>query len=157
MDARKTKIRAADTLLEKGVRVQCVAAPLLFRIFGRRKLNITLRQPTVSGLIRIGRIVVAMGLEPAALKGLTLAGAYRIVGTHGPEALRVLAIASAPRWIPRRWYAWWLGRHLTPKAFAEAWLVFTLTSGVSDFIGSIRLMLTADNLSPTNAESTQAE
>lgn len=157
MDERQTKMRAADTMLEMGVRVQCVTAPLLFRLFGRRKLNITLRQPTLADLIRISRIVVGMGLDPAALEGLTLAGSYKLVQAHACEALRVLAVSSAPRWVPRRLYAWWLGRHLTPSAFAQAWMVFTLTAGVADFTGSIRLMLTADNLSPTDTENQQAE
>lgn len=156
MDERQTKLRAADTMLEKGVRVQCITAPLLFRMFGRRKLNITLRQPTLAGLIRISRIVVGMGLDPSEMEGLTLAGSYKVVHAHGRAALRVLAVASAPRWVPRRLYAWWLGRHLTPAAFAQAWLVFSLTAGVADFIGSIRLMLTADNLSPTDTENQQA-
>ena len=155
MKDRTTKIRAADTLLEKGVRVQCVTAPLLFRLFGRQRLNIVLHQPPLADLIRISRIVVQMGLDPKILQGLTLGDAYHIVQANAAQALRILSIASAPAWLPRRWYAWWLGRHLTPKAFAQAWMVFTLTAGVSDFIGSIRLMTMADNLSPANTGSTQ--
>ena len=75
MKDRTTKIRAADTLLEKGVRVQCVTAPLLFRLFGRQRLNIVLHQPPLADLIRISRIVVQMGLEPKNLQGLTLGDA----------------------------------------------------------------------------------
>lgn len=157
MKDRETKLRVADTLLEKGVRVQCVTAPLLFRWFGLKKLNIILRQRPLADLVRISQVVVRMGLQPHDLQGLTLAAAYKVVQAHGADALRILSIASAPTWLPRRWYAWWLGRHLTPKAFAQAWMVFTLTSGVSDFIGSIRLIVMEDNLSPTNIGSTQKD
>ncbi len=153
----ETKRRAAATLLERGVRVPCVSAPFFLRLFGFRRLSITLRQPTLAELIRISEIVVGMGLKPADLDGLTLERSYRLLREHGRAALQVLAIAARRRGLPRGWFARWLGRHLTPSAFAEAWMVFMLTAGVSDFIGSIRLMTTADNLSPQGAASQQAE
>lgn len=157
MNEQQTKLRAADALLERGVRVRSVRAPLFLRLFGLRKWDIALRQPVLADLIRISRKIVAMGLDPSALEGLTLEGAFRIVRQHGTAALRVLAVVAAPRWIPARLYAWWLGRILTPTQFAQAWMVFTLTSGAADFISTIRLMLKADNLSPTTTASTQAE
>ncbi|WP_297628692.1 hypothetical protein [uncultured Rikenella sp.] len=152
-----TKRRAAATLLERGVRVQCVSAPLLIRLFGCRQLSITLRQPTLAELIRISEIVVGMGLNPDDLDHLTLEKSYGLLQAHGRAALQILAIAARRRGLPRRWFARWLGRHLTPAAFAEAWMVFMLTAGVSDFIGSIRLMTTVDNLSPNVTANQPAE
>lgn len=152
----RTKRRAAATLLERGVRVPCVSAPLFMRLFGVRRWHVTLRQPTLADLIRISEIVVGMGLNPTDLDGLTVERAYALIRAHGRAALQVLALAVGRRRLPRRWVAWWLGRHLTPSAFAEAWTVFVLTAGVSDFIGSIRLMTTVDNLSPNGAANQQA-
>lgn len=157
MNEQQTKLRAADALLERGVRVRRVRAPFILSIFGIRTWDIVLRQPVFADLIRVSRIIVSMGLNPADLEGLTQEGAFRIVRQHGASALRVLAVVAAPRWIPIRLYAWWMGRILTPTQFAEAWVVFTLTSGTADFISTIRLMLKADNLSPTTAVSTQDE
>lgn len=157
MNRRETQARAAGVLLEKGVRVRCAAAPLLLRLFGLKKVDIILRQPTLADLIRTSEIIVKMGLDPADLDGMTLGDSFRLVAGHGREALRVLAIVCGPKWIPESLYARWLGRHLNGPEFAEAWTVFVVMSGVSDFIGTIRLMQGTNNLSPTDTESHKAE
>lgn len=155
---QSTQLRAADTLLEQGVRVPCAPAPLFLRLFGRRTWSVTLRQPTLAGLLRISRLVVTMGLDPADLEGLDLARAYRLTDSQGRLALEILAEAVRGRrtWIPRRLLARWLGRHLLPADFARAWLVFMQINGVADFTTSIRLILTSNNLSPKEQGSQQA-
>ncbi len=154
-----TQLRAADTLLERGVRVPCAPAPLVLRLFGCRRYRLTLRQPTLAGLFRISRLIVEMGLSAEDFETLSLAKAYEITARQGERALEVLAEAIRGRqtWIPRRRLARWLGRHLTPAAFAEAWMVFVRLNGVADFTTSIRLMLPANNLSPKEQGSQQAD
>ncbi|MDE5944741.1 MAG: hypothetical protein K2G93_04055 [Rikenella sp.] len=156
---QSTQLRAADTLLERGVRVPCAPAPFVFRLFGRRSFHITLRQPTLAGLFRISRLIVEMGLSVEEFDRLSLARAYAITARHAGGALDVLAeaVRGRRRWIPRRWLARWLGRHLTPTAFAEAWMVFVRINGVADFMTSIRLMLPVNNLSPKERGSQQAD
>lgn len=156
---QSTQMRAADTLLEQGVRVPCAPAPLFLRLLGRRSFNLTLRQPSLAGLLRISRLIVRMGLSPADFDSLSLGQAYAITERNTPLALEVLAEAVRGRrtWIPRRLLARWLGRHLTPTAFARAWMVFVQINGVADFTTSIRLMLPANNLSPKEQGSQQAD
>ena len=156
---QSTQLRAADTLLEKGVRVPCAPAPLFLRLFGRRTWHVTLRQPTLAGLLRISRLIVAMELAPSDFDALNLSRAYDITARHTRDALDILAEAVRGRrtWIPRRPLARWLGRHLSPSAFAQAWMVFLQINGVADFTTSIRLMLPANNLSPKEQGSQQAD
>lgn len=156
---QSTQLRAADTLLEKGVRVPCAPAPLFLRLFGRRTFHLTLRQPTLATLLRISRLIVGMELIPADFDGMSLARAYTITSEHTRSALEVLAEAVRGRrtWIPRRPLARWLGRHITPADFAKAWLIFVQINGVADFTTSIRLMLPANNLSPKEQGSQQAD
>lgn len=156
---QSTQLRAADTLLEKGVRVSYSPAPLFLRLFGIRRLHITLQQPTLSGLLRISRLIVGMELTPADFDNMSLVQAYAITAQHTSSALEVLAEAARGRMriIPRQWYARWLGRHLTPTAFAQAWMVFVQINGVADFTASIRLMLPVNNLSPKEQGSQQAD
>ena len=73
MDERQTKLRAADTILRKGVRVPIVSPPLLLRIFGMRRMSVTLRQPSMGGLIMMSRIVTDMGLDPEQFSSLSVA------------------------------------------------------------------------------------
>lgn len=156
---QSTQMRAADTLLEKGVRVPCAPAPLFLRLFGRRTLCLTLRQPTLAGLLRVSRLIVATGLSDSDFEKLSLEKAYAITARHGAAALDILAEAVRGRrtWIPRRLLARWLGRRLTPVAFAQVWAVFVRICGVADFTTSIRLMLPANNLSPKEQGSQRAD
>ncbi|WP_298063682.1 hypothetical protein [uncultured Rikenella sp.] len=156
---QSTQMRAADTLLEQGVRVPCAPAPLFFRLFGRRTFHLTLHQPTLVTLLRISRLIVATGLSASDFEKLTLDKAYAITACHGDAALDILAEAVRGRrtWIPRRLLVRWLGHRLTPAAFAQVWAVFVRICGVADFTTSIRLMLLANNLSPKEQGSQRAD
>lgn len=155
MDAQRVETRAADTLLERGVRIPVVDAPLLWRWLGVKEQCITLHQSTIAELWRVSRILVQMGLEPSQLDGLSLLSMHRLVYEHSYEALCILSIASrGKRWFrSRRRHVQWLSDHLTMPALCDALTVYFTANGVSDFTNTIRYMLQNNYLSPTEKGS----
>lgn len=157
MDRQQTQLRAADTILRKGVRVPVLAPPLLLRIFGKRRMNITLRQPSMNGMLIISRLIVEMKLNPAEFKDLTTAECYKLIDRHGDKALEVVAV-SVLRWPPFIWgrkrFARWLGWHIEPALLAYALQLVLTLNDAGDFIGSIRSITEFPNLlSPKNQGS----
>lgn len=152
MNEQQIKIQAADNILKKGVRVPLVAAPLLFRIFGAKTRSVVLRQPSLGGLLIIGRNIVEMGLSPEHFRDLSIAEAYRIVHLHGQKAIEIVAV-SILRYPPLMWlykrYARWLRDRIDPSYFALAFQIVVNFGGVEAFIDSIRLITELpDILSP---------
>lgn len=155
MDEQRVQTRAADTLLEQGVRIQVVDAPFFWRLVGVRKRTITLYQSTVAELWRVSRILVQMGLKPSDLEGFSLLAMYRLVYEHSYEALCILSIASrGKRWFrSRKRHVRWLSTHLTMPALCDALEVYFASNGASDFTNTIRFMLQNNYLSPTEKGS----
>lgn len=135
-------MKAADTILQKGVRVPIVSAPLLFRIFGRKRIGVVLRQPSVNGILMISRLVVEMGLSPGDFQNMTLTQCYEIINKHGMRAMQIIAI-SILRWPPAIWFykvfARWLSNRMEPLYAGHALYLVLNINGAGDFMNSIRL------------------
>ena len=141
MNEQHIQIQAADTILRKGVRVPVLAPPLLFRIFGKRRMSITLRQPSFNGLLIISRLVVEMGLSPDEFKDLTTAECYKLIDRHGEKVAQIIAV-SVLRWPPLIWgykrFARWMGWRIEPALLAYALHLVLTLNDAGDFISSIR-------------------
>lgn len=161
MNEQHTKLRAVDTILRKGVKVPIVRAPLFFRILGRRRMSITLRQPSMGGLLKIARLVVEMNLSPEDFKDLTTAECYKLIDAHGDKALQIVAI-SVLRYPPFVWgYKWlarWLRWRVEPSLFAYAVKLVLTINEAGDFTESIRSLCQLESiLSPKNQGSHEDE
>lgn len=141
MDERQMKLRAADTILRKGVRVPIVSPPLLLRIFGMRRMSVTLRQPSMGGLIMMSRIVTDMGLDPEQFSSLSVAECYRLVERYGDRIVRILAIGILRYWplvYLNRPLAAWLRWRIEPSLLSYALHLMLTLNDTADFIVSIR-------------------
>lgn len=146
--------RATDTLLERGVTVQ-IAAPLLFRVFGKRTIKLKVSMPTLGNKLRINRIYLRMHIEPEQLQETTQQNADVLMIKHGKKVAQIAAIGMLKGyWMPLL-FSRLLGRYLVWKLPADK--IFLLVqllvvfSGTSAFMSTIRLVrdmkITAPNLS----------
>lgn len=149
-EASQTKIRAAGTLLEQGVRVTTLTPCRSLRGRGLpATIDVVLHQPTMAELFEVSAIVAAMGLTTDELADITLPESYAITAEHGWQALRALQVAARFRieGLSDTESLQLLGTML-PAEFRLAWRLFVKHSGVADFIDSTRLILQVDNLHP---------
>lgn len=106
---------AARALLEQGIKVP-VRAPLLFRLFGKKKISLIVPPPVLGTLYRIGEIVEASGME-RVLSGETAITMAQIHREYIKPMCRIVAIAL-------------LNGKFTGSAFAAplaAWLRWSLS------------------------------
>lgn len=147
------EIKAADTLLDSGVRAP-VRAPLLLRLFGRREVSLTFRQPSMGALICISREYLKMGVDVEKLEGGSVEEAHRLLAENGRGVARIAAIGWLRRrarirlfsGVAARWLLW----RLSPQQLRDILLLLVTLSGVQDFTNTIRLLRAMNLMSPKN-------
>ena len=135
--------KAADTLLERGVRFP-IPAPFFLRLFGKKEISVTVRQPKLGTLIYISKGFVAMNIDLAAIDDGDIAKAYNLVAQHGDRMAYIMAAAI----LNGKWriaifsgiVSRFIKRKLTAKRFAELFMTFTMLSGVQHFTNTIRFL-----------------
>ena len=70
MDEKKTRLAAADLLLERGIRYTVSDAPFLFRLFRLNRIEISALKPGT--IVEICRVMIQENLESAPLEQLRL-------------------------------------------------------------------------------------
>ncbi len=155
-----TEQNAAETLLNKGIKVR-VTAPLLFRLFGKSTIGITITQPHLGTLYRISKAWLQAGLTDDDLNDINQANAHKLFMAHGMQLASITAIA----WLNGYWrgrlfgrmVSKWLYWHLTPLQLLGIANVLVVLSGTQAFTNTIRLAasmkMTAPNLSQANQGS----
>ena len=135
------ELLAAETLLQRGVRVPIVA-PLLFRLFGKKKLSFYLYQPSLGNKVRISSLYLKMGITEAELQETTLENAEALLIKHSTTLLRIVAICMFKGcfwpWLLNRPMAYYLKWKINPqRLFALAQIIRSF-SGTTDFMNTIR-------------------
>lgn len=153
---KNIELLAAETLLQRGVRVEIVA-PLLLRLFGKKKFFFYLYQPSLGNKIRISRMYLSMGITADQLNATTQEEADRLLVKHSHTLLRMLAIAMMKGrlmpWLFNRPMAYFLKYKLSPQQLFTMVQALVLFSGTADFMNTTRLFkgmkITAANLGQT--------
>lgn len=161
MTEQQNKIRAAKTILQKGVKVPLITPPLFLRMFGKRTLSVRFWQPSFDGIIEMAGLIAEMGLNKDSFENLTTAQCYELIHRHGDKCMQILAICIL-RWPPfiwlRRRYARWLSKRMEPAMVAYALQLILTLNDVGSFTSSIRSLTDMEEvLSPKNQGSQQAE
>ena len=141
--ATQVELRAADTLLDRGVRIY-LRAPLLLRIFGKKMLRVTLRKPTMGTMMAISREYLKMGVSVDGVNngedGIT--EAHLLLSQHGKRVCRIVAMGMlrgrfATLHLSRP-LGWWLRWHSSATDLRDALFVLITLSGIADFTTTIR-------------------
>lgn len=149
----EVEIRAADTLLERGVRAS-MRAPLLLRMLGKKEVSLTFRQPTMGVLISISREYLRMGVDVEQLEGGSVEEAHRLMAKHGRGVARIAAMGWLGTRTGIRLFTGVVARRmlwrLSPQQLRDILLLLVTLSGVQDFTNTIRLLRAMNMMSPKN-------
>ncbi|GHT15039.1 hypothetical protein AGMMS4956_14150 [Bacteroidia bacterium] len=137
------EIKAADTLLEHGVRVR----------MGKRR-SLVFRQPRIGTLLAISKEFLKMGVDIEKLDGGSVEEAHRLFLQNGRAMARIAAIGWLGSRIKIRLLTSIVSRHLqwrlTPQQLRDIMLLLVTLSGVQDFTNTIRLVQTMTLTAPKN-------
>ncbi|MGZ3753580.1 MAG: hypothetical protein ACXVAY_01395 [Mucilaginibacter sp.] len=150
--------KAAATLLDKGIKVP-VTAPLLFRLFGKQQINITIGHPYLGTLYRISELCASSGIDSDLLEGIDEMNAHDLYRVHGKVMARIAAYAwlnanrrgSLLAGIVSGWFYW----HLKPIQLKTLVEVLIVLSNASHFRNTIRSVSTMTMMKPNLSQEAQ--
>ncbi|WP_410221937.1 hypothetical protein [Pedobacter sp.] len=153
MEQLHTELRAANTLLKRGIKVRA-RAPFLLRLFFIKTITITLYQPYRGTLERAARYYLSTGLNLEKLQDITAEEALAVMADHGGPLTNAVSVSVLNGWIagylftrPLSWYLKW---HLTEVEIMTLMQAIISYGGLQDFMTTTRLVrsmkLTAPNL-----------
>lgn len=79
--------KVADLLLDAGVSIPLLRIPIV-----GKTLRITMRRPTLGGIIRITRCVQRLGVTTAEMEAFTIEQKRRFLLDHGHTLARIIAL-----------------------------------------------------------------
>lgn len=156
--------QAAKRILESGVRVP-IPAPLFLRVFGKKQVKITIRQPYMGTLMHISRLATAKGFTLVDIDQGDEEALHKLAANHAKTMARIVAVAMLNRkaliMLFSRLLGSWLLWKLKPPKLTEIVMTLVLLCGYQDFTSSIRLirrlrMTKPKNLSPKDQGSQEA-
>lgn len=148
---RQVRIRAADTLLGRGVRVATVYPSVYFdNAELPDSVDLVIYQPTLGELIEISGYVERMGLDADRLLNVDLTDSYYLVNNCAHLAVEALftVLRLNHHLLMREQWIELIIATIYPNEFRAAWELLILHSGVADFTNTTRLALTMSNLNP---------
>lgn len=139
---KDTERLAADTILERGVRVK-LPAPFFLRLF-RREITPVLRQPKYGTLLHVARVSLKTGFDVTKLNEGDINSAHELISKY----VRPVAKIAAILFLNSKWkiglfsnvVANWLIWKLTPRKMAEIAILAVAYGGIEDFTTTIRLI-----------------
>jgi hypothetical protein len=137
---------AANILLDLGVSIP-MTAPRLFRLFGLKRIRLTIRRPYWGTMVRISRAWLSLGITAETVKSNSLEDDMKLMSEHGKTVSKIVAYGIL-RGQFSGLFAGMLGRILLwrvhPVIMVEAAFKMATLSRVEDFTNTIRLLATMD-------------
>lgn len=149
-NSTSTEKRAAGLLLKRGVKVQ-ILAPLFFRLFRKKTIDLTITAPTTNTLLKIAHTYLSMGIGKT--DELTVPEAFSILKNHSKGMTDIIAICilNSPK---KMWLKGILSRllanRLTQDHINYLFHLIVVYGGVEGFINTIRLVETTMITKPMN-------
>ncbi|CAI9674042.1 hypothetical protein [Elizabethkingia anophelis] len=142
--------QAAELLLKRGVIVP-VTAPLLFRLFRKRIINLVVKSPTVLTYLKVAHKFLEMEVDPD--RDIELKEAFEVYAKHGKKESEIIALCLLNNrflyWLHKP-LAWWLRGKVTETESNYLYQLIVVYGGVQDFINTIRLIKTTRMTAPMN-------
>lgn len=141
--ALDTEIKTVETLLDRGVQVD-LPAPRVLRLFGKKKVSLTVSRPDSETLLQISGLYLKMKKAATDIDAETIDEAHLMIHECMVPASRIVAYGMKPYCTPlglrNRLLARYLRRHLDTRMMAELWMMICSMAGAHDFINFIRSM-----------------
>jgi hypothetical protein len=154
----QTEQRAAETLLNKGIKVR-VSSPLLFRLFGKRQFHPVIRPPALGTIVRIRKEYLSAGLTNEDIQNIATANIDELVKKLAKPLSRIAAYGLLNSyWLGLlfgRLLGGYLYRHMDANEFTTAIKVIIMMGDRTDFTNIITLVAKMDITTPTMSQTTQ--
>lgn len=152
---RNIEQEAAELLLDAGVSLPLLRIPIV-----GKTLRITMRRPTLGGIIRITRLVQGLGVTAAEMEAFTIEQKRRFLLDHGRTLARIIALCVCRGYLAgmilapilAKMILWW-----TPLEYIwQAQLTFiAYLSEVKGFLSIISLTEQINPLKPTLSQKSK--
>lgn len=150
--------RATDTILQKGVKIP-LRAPWPFRLFGKKKIYVTITSPFEGTMHRVASYYLRTGITSDELDDITTEQALALNLKHGREINRAVATAILngyiTGWLFVRPLAWYLKWHAKPQDLFAIIGLIILYGGTEDFINTTRSVRTMRLSVPRSGQKSQ--
>lgn len=134
--------RAADTLLDKGVPI-LLRAPLLLRLFGKKRIKAIFHNPTGGTLLKINSYYLSMGVTAKGLAEMDFNGLLNAQVSQHTKVYKALACALLNnrllQFLFTKIIAWWMADSLAYKYACRLYEVLLIQGGIEDFTNIIGL------------------
>lgn len=167
MKPEEIQRRAAETILERGVRVP-IPAPRFLLLFGKKEIGIILHEPYLRTIQTAAALSLKDGFSIDELATGNTDAAMKLVLDHSETVARIVAVHFLNgKWKNRLFSkilgSWFLSR-LTNRRILDIALIIVMISRYQDFTTTIRLfkemsmtIMIPKNLSPKEKGSQEAE
>ncbi len=147
------ELQAANSILNRGLRYK-LPAPVLLKFFGKKHINLNIRQLCLGTELRIAAILADKGLTDEKIEGCDPA---KLMIEHYNDILRIVALASLNRKIiirPAIWLRVWLLKRLTVWQLFELYSSIRQYSGLGPFMNITRLAVQTRTTKPNLGQVT---
>ncbi|MCL1652594.1 hypothetical protein M2T28_08220 [Elizabethkingia miricola] len=128
-----------------------VTAPLLFRLFRKKIINLVVKSPTVLTYLKVAHKFLEMEVDP--YRDIELKEAFEVYAKHGKKESEIIALCLLNNrflyWLNKP-LAWWLRGKITETESNYLYQLIVVYGGVQDFINTIRLIRTTRMTAPMN-------
>jgi len=133
---------AADTILQRGVKVKIPAPFLLRKLRLKKTIALTLRSPFEGTMHRVASYYLSTGITMDVIEGLTTEEAIKLHAKHGKTMSKAVAVAILNGYISGKLFtrplAWYLRWHLKSHELYVLTTTLLIYGGVQDFINTTK-------------------
>lgn len=133
---------AADTILQRGVKVKIPAPFLLRKLRIKKTVSLTLSSPFEGTMHRVASYYLRTGITMDLVEGLTTEEAVKLHAKHGKTISKAVAVAIlngyVSGWLFTKPLAWYLRWHLKSHELYVLTTTLLIYGGVQDFINTTK-------------------
>lgn len=151
--SEEVEIKTVDTILDQGVRVP-IPAPFLFRLVGKKTINVVVRRPVIGNMLRISKMYIKMGIGENEIEEGEWRDWIKLFEKTAVPASRIVAVGMLRGkwrgWLFARPLAYWLRWKVNSREIAEMAAMLVSLSGVQDFMNTIKFLQGMKMTAPAN-------
>lgn len=153
MDKKRTEQLAAETLLERGVRVK-LPAPRFFQALGRKTISLIVKQPYLGTMLHLSRLCLKAEFNLDEVDEGKPEAAHRLMRDHGKTVARMVAVTILNSRVKIKLFSGimstYLLWHMKPNDLVKTAALIVTLSGIQDFTNTIRLVRSMTMTRPRN-------
>lgn len=153
---QEVELKATETLLDKGVKIY-FKAPLFFRMFRKKTIALTLRNPSIGTTVRCSRYYLKVGLTPEQSKAIEFNELLSAQASKSYLFARLVACALLNSrfwgWLLTKPLAYYIVGNIEMKRLCKVVEILIIQGGIEDFTNIIGLAQRMNIMSQTSQQN----